>query len=334
MVSRYDSLMFDKVIRQWNLLADRARVASYRKAIHAVVEPGDVVADIGTGSGILAFFAVQAGARKVYAIEQNAIIDDARELAELNGWAEKVVFIEGRSEHVELPEPVDVIISEILGYFGIDEHVFRSSIDARQRFLKPGGKLVPHCLDLYVVPLECHDWWDKCIAIWSQDYFGIDLSAVRTRALAQKYLTSEFMNVLPLAPPSLVCRADLYTVETEQLLFEGCTTVNREGALHGLGAFFEAHLCPGVVISTSPDRPATHWGQALFPLGLDGLRVEPGDEVQHRMQAIPYRGYVCYDWRATVRKKDGAVRECTHSNLPVQAVTKELDAFISAWGRT
>jgi protein arginine N-methyltransferase 1 len=45
-----------------------------KKAIHEVVKEGDIVADIGTGSGILAFFAIPARARRVYAVEQGDIV--------------------------------------------------------------------------------------------------------------------------------------------------------------------------------------------------------------------------------------------------------------------
>ena len=128
--------MFERIFSQQPMIADQVRMEAYRKAIHEVVKKGDVVADIGTGSGILAFFALQAGARKVYAIEQNKIIEEAEELAKLDGMEERIVFIKGRSDRIELPEKVDVITSEILGHFGYEEHVARFKIDARKRFLK------------------------------------------------------------------------------------------------------------------------------------------------------------------------------------------------------
>ena len=112
--------MYESIFGHRRMLADRVRMTAYQKAIREIVKDGDVVADIGTGSGVLAFFAIQAGASKVFAIESNEIIEDAERLARINGLEEKVVFIHGESDQVDLPEKVDVIISEIIGEFGLE----------------------------------------------------------------------------------------------------------------------------------------------------------------------------------------------------------------------
>ena len=153
--------MFERIFSQKPMIADKVRMEAYRKAIHKVVNKGDVVADIGTGSGILAFFSIQAGAKKVYAIEQNKIIEEAEELAKFNGLEKKIVFIKERSDRVELPEKVDVIISELIGYFGLEENLLHFKINARERFLKPGGKLVPAWIELYLVPVEAEKIWKE-----------------------------------------------------------------------------------------------------------------------------------------------------------------------------
>ncbi len=67
--------MYDRILGHRFMLEDRVRMDAYRKAILEVVQKGDVVADIGTGSGILAFFSIQAGAKKVYAIEKSGVIE-------------------------------------------------------------------------------------------------------------------------------------------------------------------------------------------------------------------------------------------------------------------
>ncbi|MEE9414925.1 MAG: 50S ribosomal protein L11 methyltransferase, partial [Acidimicrobiales bacterium] len=66
------------------MLSDHVRVNTYHAAIHNAVKPGDVVLDLGTGTGLLAFMAVKAGAAKVYAVEHSDFIDVAREIAQHN----------------------------------------------------------------------------------------------------------------------------------------------------------------------------------------------------------------------------------------------------------
>src|SRR2546425_4280598 len=68
------------------MLLDKIRCDAYREAIQRTVKPGDVVVDLGTGTGLLSFFALQAGARHVYAIEMTGIADAAAELIEANGF--------------------------------------------------------------------------------------------------------------------------------------------------------------------------------------------------------------------------------------------------------
>ncbi|KAA3490155.1 protein arginine N-methyltransferase PRMT10-like [Gossypium australe] len=97
------------------------------------------VLDVGTGSGILAIWSAQAGARKVYAVEATKMSEHARTLVQANNLQDIVEVIEGSIEEVVLPEKVDVIISEWMGYFLLRESMFDSVICARDRWLKPSG---------------------------------------------------------------------------------------------------------------------------------------------------------------------------------------------------
>jgi protein arginine N-methyltransferase 1 len=63
------------------MLIQRSRVEAFRRAIHAAVRPGDRVLEIGSGLGTYAFFAAEAGASKVWAVEGAPIISVAKTLA-------------------------------------------------------------------------------------------------------------------------------------------------------------------------------------------------------------------------------------------------------------
>src|SRR5581483_2265956 len=97
------------------MIADRARVGAYRRALERTVKPGHVVVDLGTGTGLLAVFACRLGARTVYAIEAEEIIDLARDIAAANGCADRIAFIRGHSTGVQLPERADVVVSDVHG---------------------------------------------------------------------------------------------------------------------------------------------------------------------------------------------------------------------------
>lgn len=98
-----------------HLLRDSTRLHAYAKSIAASVRAGDVVADIGSGSGVLAFLAVKAGARRVFAIESNthsygALLRNVRH----NGVVGLVVPVLADGLAWSPPEPVDVVVCELM----------------------------------------------------------------------------------------------------------------------------------------------------------------------------------------------------------------------------
>ena len=114
---------------------------------------GKVVLDVGAGSGVLSIWAAMAGARKVYAVEATSMAQHARRLVQQNGFQDVIVVLEGYMEKQELPEKVDIILSEWMGYFLLREAMFDSVLAARDLWLKPGGAMYPSHADLRMAPL-------------------------------------------------------------------------------------------------------------------------------------------------------------------------------------
>jgi predicted RNA methylase len=117
----------------FNCLIDEARTAAFESAIKSTVRRGDVVVDMGTGSGVLAMFAARAGARRVYAVE-----GDERNIQHLNatlaanGLQDRVVILAGDATTIDLPESVDVIVGEMVATGLIEE----SQIPASNNMLR------------------------------------------------------------------------------------------------------------------------------------------------------------------------------------------------------
>jgi predicted RNA methylase len=138
-------------------LADAPRVNAFARAIAEVVEPGQVVVDLGCGTGILGLLACRAGAARVYAIDGGPMAEVAHGIAAANGCGDRVTIVRGHSLDVILPERADLVISDEMGRFGFDGGILEYFADARRRFLKANGRFLPSALSLWIAPIERED---------------------------------------------------------------------------------------------------------------------------------------------------------------------------------
>ena len=166
-------------------LADSARLDAFSAAIHTLVRPGDVVLDLASGTGILGLLACQAGAGRVYAIEVDPIVELARHIARDNGFSDRIVWIHDLSTHVTLPETVDLIVTDLIGRFGVDAGITATLGDAR-RFLKPGGRIIPSMLTLWLAPVESFEIWEQ-VAFWTRPVRGLSFRAADAIARSTGY---------------------------------------------------------------------------------------------------------------------------------------------------
>jgi SAM-dependent methyltransferase len=263
------------------LLADETRMGAYREAIRRTVKPGDVVVDLGCGSGILSFLACEAGAAQVYAIDSGHMADVATYLARHLGVSDRVTVFHELSTNVVLPRRADVLVTETMGSLGYDEHMLGFILDARKRLLRDGAALVPRSVALHAVPVEIPAVYNKHIAWWDEPRHGLDLRPLRVFA-------SNSLGYVQLdAAASLAAEAQLIDIDfrtNQTTLVSGRNTyiAERDATLHGFGAWFTTVLAEGVSFSTKEPR-ATHWAQAFFPLEVP-LQVVPGDEIRLELE--------------------------------------------------
>ena len=272
---------YDKLWQQRLMLEDRERNEAFKEAIGKIVKPGDVVLDMGAGTGFLSILSAQAGARKVYAIEVTKMAQFAQELAQKNGCADQIEVIQSQAQNATIPEKVDVIVSEWLGSYAIDENLLEPLIGLRNRWLKPGGKMIPQGVTIWMAPV-----WDKelfeHIGFWGKRRQGVDLSLLQGRLVHEPKWTAQ--NILPhhlLADPEKLWDLNMneLTAEEASSVFESTVSfrIRKPGKLNGLALWFLAEMGEGVQLSNAPDRPWTHWGRFVLP--LSGARPVTADNV-------------------------------------------------------
>ncbi|HEV2777627.1 MAG TPA: 50S ribosomal protein L11 methyltransferase [Solirubrobacteraceae bacterium] len=285
-----------------SLLADADRVDRLHEAIHAVVRPGDIVVDVGTGTGVLAYFACQAGAARVFAIEEGPVVNLARELARVNGFDDRVEFFGDRSYRVELPERADVLISETLWNFGVGEGMVGVLADARRRFLKPDARSIPVAVELHVAAVQNHRVY-QLLGDRPRDRHGIDFSPIRHCQLNNVQMPHLHSDDF-LAPPAQLLSSELDESAATDFDADVAVIVTRGGVMQGIGGWFRCWLTPEIALDNEPPSVTSSWAHAFFPVQKP-IAVAPGDEISMRI-ASSAEGSI-WRWRIGARR-GGVVR--------------------------
>jgi type I protein arginine methyltransferase len=265
------------------MLADGARTGGYARAIAETVRPGDVVIDIGTGTGILAMMAARAGARMVYAIEAGPVIELAERVIAANGLQDVITLVQGASFDATLPEPADVLVSEIIWNAGLGEGILDSFADAHERLLKPGARVVPGRLEMWAAPIES-EHAHRVVSRWSPDLLGFDYSALRGLAANVGHVRFFRTNVW-IAEPAVLGAFDLTQPDPATLFAaEAEFAAARDGLVHGFASWFAAELTPTVRLDNTPPRRGS-WMQAYFPVDVP-IEIAKGDPIKVRVTVL------------------------------------------------
>ena len=270
------------------MLNDRRRTSAYLAAIAETVKPGDVVVDLGTGTGILALAAARAGARTVYAIEASAIAGAAEAMFQRNGFADRIHVIRGWSTHVTLPEQANVLVTETVGHDPFDEGIAEYMTDARARFLTPGARVIPHGMRVWALPvsvpkdqLDPKHFTTEATARWHQDY-GFDFSplleAMPVAPLRLQFSTAVAREFPALAEPMLVADVNLSQPFASAIDTHVDFVATGPGCLNGILIYFDLELSPGVSFTTERHaaEDTNSWGHRVLGLGTP-INVTPGD---------------------------------------------------------
>ena len=270
------------------MICDRVRTEAFRRAIAEVVRPGDVVLDVGAGSGILSIFAAQAGAARVYAVEATTVAVLAEQLAAANGVSDVVRVIQGDMFGVELPERVDMIVSEWLGGFGIDEGMLVPVVAARDRWLKPGGTMIPRSVTAWTA-LVNDRYVGEALQFLRDNPYSMNLDDLVELTVNEIIYSGTFRHLS--ADDQRSDPAELWTTNAERVAVEQAMAVHKaevELAVHdhgwanALALWFSSELSPGVSLSIGPADQPTHWGMTTAPL-RSSVEVTPGTVIRARV---------------------------------------------------
>jgi SAM-dependent methyltransferase len=281
-----------------NLLDDTLRVDAYERAIRALVKPGDVVLDVGCGLGLLAMLAAKRGAR-VHAVESMDVGKLARQLVEHNGLDGQITVHLCDFIHLDPVEPVDLIVSEFMGRFLIDDGML-PVMERAARWLKPGGRFCPSVVDLKLAPVGNFRLFGPDL-FQLPSYLGLDLTPALSYALNDCYQAE-------LWPHHLMGEAQHYVryragESAPQFDRSHTFILSKGGLLKALAGWFEAELTPGIFLNTSPG-PENHWGQYLF--ALPPLEVAAGDALHIKLTLEETMDDQIWHWEGFVERATGS----------------------------
>ncbi|KAI8330093.1 S-adenosyl-L-methionine-dependent methyltransferase [Chlamydoabsidia padenii] len=309
---------------QQNMLQDNVRTSTYRSSIllnGPQCFQDKLVMDVGAGSGILSYFAVQAGANQVYAVEASGmankmqrLVQTAKDTGKNAFLKDKITVINAKIEDDDLPIPqVDTIVSEPIGVLLFHERMLESYIFARDHYLKPGGAMFPSKGGIFLAPFTDATLWTETMAkarFWEQpSFYGIDLTSLYDEAKAEMFgmpVVGHFdPRQLITTPTTAAHHVDFATVTLDALKdisipFSWPSAYT--GLMHGVAGWFDLTFAPPtdstdttVKLDTGPAAERTHWQQVRF-LFKEPLAVNANQTIYGWMRCIvnDMRSYTIY----------------------------------------
>eukprot|EP00914_Ancora_sagittata_P007679 GHVO01014973.1.p1 GENE.GHVO01014973.1~~GHVO01014973.1.p1 ORF type:complete len:490 (+),score=58.32 GHVO01014973.1:206-1471(+) len=291
---------YSKLSNQANMLQDHIRTEAYKRAVigNPMDFAGKTVMDVGAGSGILSFFAAQAKAKKIYAVEASNISDVIEilrkgNLPQLEAIQIVASTVEGISDDTIPPNSVDTIISEPIGTFLFNERMIESYLYARDRYLKKGGKMYPNRCRLSVAPFTdaalYNDMNNRGTFWTAQDFHGLDLTAASVKATEEQFRQP----IVDYIDPHIIVSSphnvdyDMETVDRhdlENMSIDFEFNINTPSLVHGIAGWFDIFFegsNESFGFSTAPWCAPTHWYQIRFlftrPLALNANQILVGN---------------------------------------------------------
>lgn len=262
---------------QRKLIGDKVRNDAFARALKKSIKKGiSTVIDLGSGTGFLGFLASRYGAKSVTCIESGEIVKISRALAKRNKITNCTFIARHSTEIKDLPK-ADILISETLGNYALEENIIESIEDAK-RFLKPDGIIIPAKLYQYVCPVVS-DRLQKEIDVWEAGY-DLKFDEAREKTLHNIYVKTVKKEDLLAGKDAIrqFDEVDFFKKNASQKTAEQTWTCTTPMTIYGFALWWNVELTEGVSLSTSPYEKPTHWEQIYLPL-LSSVSLQAGDRL-------------------------------------------------------
>jgi hypothetical protein len=283
-----------------SMLRDHRRVDAYRRALEACISPASVVLDLGTGLGTFGILACKLGAARVYTVDAADIITVAEENARANGVSERMRFLQARASDAELPEQVDVIISDLAGALPLFEEHIPALVHVREHFLKPGGVLVPRLARLFCAPISGNELHARIVGPW-HSVDGVDFTPAETMALN----TPQALAVEPrhlAGEPQCWAELNYATIVSPNVSGTVNWTMTAPQVIHGVALWFESVLHDEITISSGPWSPDSVHSTMVLPM-LTPLEMRANETLRFTIDATLVSGRYVITWQAGDRER-------------------------------
>lgn len=297
------------------LLADCERLDAYGAAIREVVAPGDIVVDVGTGSGVLALMAWKAGARRVYAVERTDIAGIAKEVICANGAEDIVRVVAADFTDFEPPEPVDVVVSELISKQALGQRMESLMAHAR-KYLRTGGRILPERVRYLAAPVSRVSDYGDGFQTGDLDFEPLE------RRLANSLRPVRLKDEDRLGAGIELHVSELSTAAQDSFTARARLSVAREGVFRGVGLWFDAELSPTRSLSTEPPGGGA-WGHVAIP-SPRAVAVEPGAEIELELRGWhPTLSEPLYEWTCSLLRAGSETETFSGSTFSGQPLTAQ-----------
>ena len=303
------------------MINDKWRMDAYYSALKNTVNKNSVVVDLGAGTGIFSLLACRFGAKKVYAIEQNPALNLGVQSAKKNGYADKITFINKSSTEVTLPEKADILVSDIRGMLPLYGNNLEVIMDARNRFLKTNGILIPGKDQVMCSLAGAGALYNDITGIWEKGIRGLDLTDGRDLSVNGIYPPGKHKFKI-LTDSKKLFEIDYYKLKDSSFKQKLSLSLLKPATAHGLLLWFNSTLSKNIKLINSPDIKGSEvYGRAFFPLARP-IKLGAGTMIVLDISAVLSSDSYIWSWNTKFFRKNSRTpyaefKQSTFLNKPI-----------------